>query len=90
MASYQLSATVQSGNSGCPVFNANGEVIGVVSSRLENIESASYAIKEQYLIRLIQKQGIQLSSAGVRSMATEPMTTKVRTVKPYIYIVEVE
>ena len=90
MASYQLSATVQSGNSGCPVFNANGEVIGIVNSRLENIESASYAIKEQYLIRLIQKQGIQLSSTGVRSMANEPMTTKVRTVKPYIYIVEVE
>ena len=90
MASYQLSATVQSGNSGCPVFNANGEVIGVVNSRLENIESASYAIKEQHLLRLIKKQGIQLSSAGVRSMANEPMTTKVRTVKPYIYIVEVE
>lgn len=90
MASYQLSATVQSGNSGCPVFNANGEVIGVVNSRLENIESASYAIKEQYLIRLIQKQGIQLSSAGVRSMANEPMTTKVRTVKPFVYIIEVE
>ena len=88
--SYQFSATVQSGNSGCPVFNSDGDVIGVVNARLENIESASYAIKEQYLNALIQNQGIRLSPHRTRSMSNQPMTTKVKTIKPFVYIVEVE
>lgn len=88
--SYQLSATVQSGNSGCPVFNSDGDVIGVVNARLENIESASYAIKEQYLNNLIQNQGIQLTSYRSQSMSNQPMTTKVKTIKTFVYIVEVE
>lgn len=88
--SYQLSATVQSGNSGCPVFSAAGSVIGVVNARLENIESASYAIKEKYLLKLIQKCGVALPTTTVPSMASEPMTTKVKKVKPFVYIVEVE
>lgn len=88
--SYQLSATVQSGNSGCPVFSAAGSVIGVVNARLENIESASYAIKEKYLLALIQKCGVTLPTSRIPSMANEPMTTKVKKVKPFVYIVEVE
>lgn len=88
--SYQLSATVQSGNSGCPVFSAAGSVIGVVNARLENIESASYAIKEKYLLKLIQKCGVALPTTPIPSMASEPMTTKVKKVKPFVYIVEVE
>lgn len=90
ITTYQLSATVQSGNSGCPVFNREGNVIGVVNARLENIESASYAIKEHYLNQLIQKCDIQLSNSHIPSMANEPMTTKVKKVKPFVYIVEVE
>lgn len=88
--SYQLSATVQSGNSGCPVFNSDGDVIGVVNARLENIESASYAIKEQYLNALIQNKGIRLSPHRTQSMSNKPMTTKVKNIKPFVYIVEVE
>lgn len=88
--SYQLSATVQSGNSGCPVFSSAGSVIGVVNARLENIESASYAIKEKYLLALIRKCGVTLPTTPVPSMANEPMTTKVKKVKPFVYIVEVE
>jgi len=90
VTSYQLSATVQSGNSGCPVFNSDGDVIGVVNARLENIESASYAIKEQYLNKLIQNQRIRLSSHRIQSMSNMPMTTKVKNIKPFVYIVEVE
>lgn len=88
VTTYQLSAVVQSGNSGCPAFNADGNVIGVISSRLENIEGASYAVKERYLIDLIRAHGISMPS-GALSMSNEPMTARVRTVKPFVYIVEV-
>ena len=69
ITSYQLSATVQSGNSGCPVFNSDGEIIGVVNARLENIESASYAInilKTKSLPSSLVTISYLISETGVR------------------------
>ena len=42
-SSYQLSVAVYPGNSGGPLFNAQGDVVGVVNARLP--ESATYAVK---------------------------------------------
>jgi len=39
-ASYQISVTVQPGNSGGPLLNMQGEVVGLITSMLGTIESA--------------------------------------------------
>ena len=43
---FQLSAAVNSGNSGGPVYNSNGEVIGIVTAKLvrNSIEGIGFAI----------------------------------------------
>jgi S1-C subfamily serine protease len=45
ITTYQISATVQSSNSGGPLFNEDGDVIGIINARLY-VESATYAIKK--------------------------------------------
>lgn len=54
---YQVSAPIQPGNSGGPCFNANGEVIGIVSMRLNNDkyqnQNVNYVLKISYLENLI-------------------------------------
>ncbi len=51
----QFDAAVNPGNSGCPLANANGEVIGMVVSRINTIEGdgISYAISANKVKRVV-------------------------------------
>ena len=52
---YQISAPAQPGNSGGPVFDKEGRLIAVVSSRHEGAQNVSYAIKSKYLVAFLTK-----------------------------------
>lgn len=49
---YQISAPVQPGNSGGPLFNDNGELIGIVSAKHTEAENVSYGVKLSHLCEL--------------------------------------
>lgn len=51
--SYQTSTPIQSGNSGGPLFDAKGDIIGVVNAKVPSAENVSYAIQVQYLVQLM-------------------------------------
>jgi S1-C subfamily serine protease len=51
--SYQITVPIQPGNSGGPLFNKNGNIIGIVNAKLTGAENASYAIKSSYILNLI-------------------------------------
>ena len=53
IAQYQISAPVQPGNSGGPVFDNSGNLIGVVQAKHGMAENASYAIKASYIRNLV-------------------------------------
>jgi len=46
ISTFQFSAAVNSGNSGGPIYNANGEVIGIVTAKIirGNIEGIGFAV----------------------------------------------
>ena len=56
---YQISVPIQPGNSGGPLFNKSGNIVGLTTSRLNgdylgmHIENVNYAIKSVYLLNLI-------------------------------------
>ncbi|HWD20640.1 MAG TPA: serine protease, partial [Verrucomicrobiae bacterium] len=62
---YQISVPVQPGNSGGPLCDNNGEVVGIVVARLNDMEmlrsqgvlpqNVNYAIKSQYASKLLRK-----------------------------------
>ena len=54
IAQYQISAPVQPGNSGGPVFDKNGNLIGVVQAKHGAAENAGYAVKASYVRNLIE------------------------------------
>ena len=54
VALYQISAPIQQGNSGGPLFDKKGNVIGVVSAKHAGAENVGYAIKSMYLRNLIE------------------------------------
>ena len=52
VSQYQVSAPVQPGNSGGPLFNNKGELIGIISAKHTEAENAGYGVKLSYLCTL--------------------------------------
>ena len=52
-AFYQISIPVNPGNSGGPLLDERGNLIGVVSGRQNDAQSAALATKSSYLVRLV-------------------------------------
>jgi S1-C subfamily serine protease len=52
-AAYQISIPVNPGNSGAPLLDDRGNLIGIISGKHTNAESAAFAIKSKYLLNLI-------------------------------------
>ncbi|MBO2008660.1 serine protease [Hymenobacter negativus] len=65
-AFYQVSIPVNPGNSGGPLMDERGNLIGVVSGRQNDAQSAAFATKSSYLVHLVD------SLAAAKSAATYP------------------
>ena len=90
ISQYQFSAAIQPGNSGSPLFNDNGDIIGVVDAKLEGAEAAGYAIKSQYVnmfLKLIKNIQIEKNTTTLSNL---PLTELVERLKGNIFIVKCE
>lgn len=58
---YQISAPIQPGNSGGPVFDLSGNVVGIVCAHHTQTENVSYAIKTSYLIDLLERRNVYVN-----------------------------
>lgn len=52
-ASYQISIPVNPGNSGSPLFDAKGYLVGMVSGKQAELDAAAFAIKSNYLLNIL-------------------------------------
>lgn len=54
LSTYQISAPIQPGNSGGPLFDSRGNIIGIVNAKHTGAENAGYALKTTFLKALIE------------------------------------
>ena len=87
---YQLSVPIQPGNSGSPLFDANGNLIGIMNAVLKDAENASYAIKVNYLKLLMEMNGVPEASSKKSTLKGKDLPTKVTELKKYVFIVTAE
>lgn len=85
---YQISAPIQPGNSGGPLFDSKGNVIGIVSAKHAGAENVGYAIKASYL-RNLMESGLSInilpSSNTVSSLS---LSNKVKSEKNFVFFIE--
>lgn len=85
---YQISAPVQPGNSGGPLFDGDGNVIGIICAKHADAENANYAIKVSYLFNLVNSSGIEIKMPDKNNVSSKSLSKKVKQVKPYVYLIE--
>ena len=90
ITSYQISAPVQPGNSGGPLFDYQGNLIGIINAKHNGAENASYGVKSTYLTGLIDILSSPLKLQTLNLLTGKSLTQQVELVKKFVYIIETE
>ncbi len=91
---YQISIPVNPGNSGGPVLDSKGHVIGIISGKQTGIDGASFAIKTEALLKSISAIPTdslenKLVISKKNSLNGLGRTEQVKRVQDYVYMVKV-
>jgi S1-C subfamily serine protease len=90
--SYQISISVNPGNSGGPVINKDGEVIGIISSRETNADGVVFAIKSDNIysaLREIKKSNdFNIKLPTVNSLKGTNRVKQIKKLEDFVYKVK--
>jgi S1-C subfamily serine protease/antitoxin component YwqK of YwqJK toxin-antitoxin module len=91
---YQISVPIQPGNSGGPLFDNKGNLVGITSSALNkeyfNSENVNYAIKTTYLKNLIDVMPESIALPNSIEIYNKPLTEKIKLLSDFIPIIRVK
>lgn len=85
---YQMSAPIQPGNSGGPMFNSKGNVVGIVCAHHKGTENVGYAIKTSYLKNLVESSALTNIFPTNNTVSTLPLSGQVKKLKKYVYLIK--
>ena len=92
ITNYQISVPIQPGNSGGPLFDFDGNLIGITSStvnrQLDLTENVNYAIKSSYLVNLIDVLDIKLQLPNNLSLAKKSLTDKIKILSDFVVLIK--
>ena len=90
---YQISVPIQPGNSGGPLFDMDGNVVGITSSGLNRdyfkSENVNYAIKASYLKNLMEAcpEKIILEEKADIHASSATLTERIKQYEGYVVLI---
>lgn len=88
ISNYQISVPLQPGNSGGPLFDKNGVLVGVVCAKHAAAENVSYAIKSMYLKNLVESIASTEILPNTNKLVGKSLPEQVKDVKNYVYMIK--
>ncbi|GAB2691161.1 hypothetical protein GCM10027037_13030 [Mucilaginibacter koreensis] len=93
---YEISIPVNPGNSGGPIWDASGNIIGIVSMRAVQREGAAFAVKSKYLLKAIENipaDSVNNTKLAVNnsksSLAGLSWPQQIKRMQNYVFMVKV-
>lgn len=91
----QMTTPIQPGNSGGPLFNKDGNVVGLTTSKLNetavgtSIENVNYAIKAAYLINIYNMLPNKEQLSKTSTLTGKDLKDQVKVLKNYVCLIKV-
>lgn len=92
---YQITIPIQPGNSGGPLFNSQGNIIGITSAKLNSkavgvqVENVNYAIKAAYLVNLINMVPNTYVPTPTNQLVGRELREQIKILKDYVCLIQV-
>jgi S1-C subfamily serine protease len=91
--SCQISIAANPGNSGGPIFNRNGEVIGILSAKETETEGAVFAVQSKYIYQVLDElkksslyKNVKMpAKSGITGM---DKTQQVKKIQDFVFMVK--
>jgi len=91
---YQLAMSLNSGNSGGPIFNSKGEVVAVVKGKHNGKEGTGYAVRIDYMLELIEKyeseNSVTLKKPKYNQIQYKSRVKQISHIRQFVFLVEAE
>ena len=89
---YQISAPIQGGNSGGPLFDEYANLIGINSSGLKKYisDNVGYSIKASYLMNLIDVLPEKIKLPSSSKLANQPLTEQIKLLSDYVVLIKIK
>ena len=86
---YQMSATIDHGNSGGPVFDYKGNLIGISQGGIgnEHARNVNYAVKSVYLQTLIQSCTEKINIPKQNIISNFQLSDKIKAITPFVLMI---
>ncbi|MGB0931497.1 MAG: S1C family serine protease [Chitinophagales bacterium] len=86
---YQISVPVQPGNSGGPLFDKNGQLVGIIKAKHAHAENAGYAVKAMSTLNLIELSGEHIDLPNKTSLQGLSLTEQVKILSNFVFYIKV-
>lgn len=90
---YQIDIPVNSGNSGSPLLDTKGNVLGIISGKENNVDGASFAVRSKYLIEVLNDAPedikINLELNKKNSLSGLSRKDQIKKIQDYVFMVKV-
>ncbi len=90
ITTYQISAPIQPGNSGGPLFSKDGCLIGITNAIVPDAQNVGYAIKASYLRNLIESAPVRILTPTNNSISSFSLPEKIKKLSPYVVLIKVK
>jgi len=91
---YQISIPINAGDSGSPLIDSKGNIVGVVQGKQTQLEGVHFAVKSSYLINAIQNIPVDSINKKValntkNTLGNLNTVQQVKKLKNYVFMVKV-
>ena len=90
--SYQITAPIQGGNSGGPLFDDKGNLLGINSSGInkEIADNVGYTIKSSYILNLIDVLPKNIELPTNDKLRYLPLTEQIKEISKYVVLIKIK
>lgn len=89
-STYQTSVQVYAGNSGSPLFDYNGSLVGILKNKHAVASKASYALKSVSILEFLRKSNLFEESELPTSspLKGQPLTEQIKQLQPFVFYIQ--